>query len=378
MKFRHVIGALIAGALLAGCSTNGSSINPTVSPGNLGNDKLQMAVGTANIGFDGTVGLNVVTTFRQPNGLSAVLLDAPTITGPAGFVVTANAPSMDAGTNHISGSVQVTTGATPPPNTFGFAGGAFKYGIAPYNSDNTGNPYPNGPGLYAEPFYSGDPVPIAGGPPAYPFFNNGTFISGFVGYSQGFSAFETPATAGSYGVSLIVPIANGPTRTFSTSATLTSLAPLPGVGAPSVTEDGTGGLSNVSATVPADARVFETMFYIADTTSGLFFTIGPLAGTGTLSGALPDTLGKCSGNNCQNGAGASASLAAGDNYAVYAIVYDYPAFEASPPGSSSQTPALTGPNSGGQADISISNVFSSTYGGGGINRRRPHVAHRIH
>ena len=375
MKYRYAIGTLIAGALLAGCSTNGSSINPNVTPGNLNNNKLQMAVGTANIGFDGTVGLNVVTKFRQPNGLSAVLLDAPTITGPNGFVVTGNAPSMDAGTNHISGSVQVSTMATPPPNTFGFIGGAFKYGIAPYNSDNTGNPYPNGPALYQVPFYSGDPVPIAGGPPAYPFFNNGTFISGFVGYSQGFNAFETPVVAGSYGISVIVPLANGASKTFSSAATLTSLAPLPGVGTPSVTEDGAGGFSNASVSVPADARIFETMIYVADTTSGNFFTLGPFSGTGVVGSALPDTLGPCSGNNCQNGTGATPSLNSGDNYLVYSITYDYPAFEASPPGSTSQTPAITGPNSGGQADISMSNVLAATYGGGGGIRPRIHLRH---
>jgi hypothetical protein len=375
VKKRNIAGVVIAGALLAGCSTNGASINPNVSGGNLGADKLQMAVGTANIAFDGAVGLNVVTTFRQTNGLSAVLLDTPTITGPAGFVVTANAPSGDAGTNHISGSPQ----NAPGPTTFSTIGGAFKYGFAPYNSDNLGDPYPNGPALYTEPFYSGGAVPIAGGPPAYPFFNNGTFIAGFPGYSQGFNAFETPVTAGSYSLAVNVPGTSGGGRNFTSSATLTNLAPLPGVGAPSVTEDGAGGFSNASVSVPADPRIVETMIYVADTTSGNFFTLGPFAGTGVVGSALPDTLGPCNGNNCQNGPGATPSIFPGntqtppDNYIVYSITYDYPAFEASPPGSSSQMPAITGPNSAGQADISISQVFSATYGGGGGIRPRVHI-----
>jgi hypothetical protein len=360
VKHRITIGVILSGALLAACSTNGASINPSVSPGNLNSDKLQMAVGTANIAFDGAVGLNVVTTFRQPNGLSAVLLDTPTITGPGGFVVTANAPSLDAGTNHISGSVQVQTSQTPPPNTFGFAGGAFKYGFAPYNSDNAGDPYPNGPALYAEPFYSGNAVPIAGGPPAYPFFNNGTFISGFPGYSQGFTAFETPVATGQYSLSVIVPIANGASKTFTGAATLTNAAPLPTIGAPAFASDDAGG-GAITVTVPADPRIVETMIYVADTSSGLFFTIGPIAGSGALNGALPDKLGACSGNGCQNGSGATQSLATGDSYQVYAITYDYPAFEASPPGSTAQLPAITGPNSGGQADISISGVTAGTY-----------------
>jgi hypothetical protein len=370
---------LVAAAILAGCSTNGASLNPPVTRGNLNNDKLQVAVGTANIAFDGAVGLNVVTTFRQPNGLSAVLLDSPMITGPAGFVVTAAAPANDAGTNHISYTPQTLNPPVPCPTTFCVAGGAFSYGFAPYNSDNQGNPYPNGPSLYAEPFYSGGAVPIAGGPPAYPFFNNGTFISGFVGYSQGFTAFETPVVAGSYTLAVIVPGANGPAATFTSSATMANLAPLPGVGAPTVTEDGVGGLSNVSVTVPADARIFETMIYIADTTTGNFFTIGPITGTGVLSGVLPATLGPCSGANCQLGPNATPSINPpganpGDSYIVYSITYDYPAFEAGPPGNSSQLPAITGPNSGGQADISMSQVFAGTYGGGGGLRPR-HKGH---
>ncbi|HLJ84384.1 MAG TPA: hypothetical protein VKT51_09460 [Candidatus Eremiobacteraceae bacterium] len=367
MKNRYILGIVSAGALLAGCSTNGSGINPPVSHGNLGADKLQMAVGTANIAFDGTVGLNVVTTFRQPNGLSAVLLDTPTITGPAGFVVTGNAPANDAGTDHISGSPQTA----PGPTTFGTAGGAFKYGFAPYNSDNLGDPYPNGPALYAEPFYSGDAVPIAGGPPAYPFFNNGTFISGFQGYSQGFNAFETPVTVGSYSLTVNVPGTSGPGRNFTATATLASAVPLPALGAPSFVEDGAGG-GTASVTVPADPRIFETMIYIADLNASTFFTLGPFNGTGSVGGALPDTLGPCNGNDCQNGSGATPSLPAGDSYLVYAISYDYPAFEASPPGSSSQTPAITGPNSGGQADISMSQVFAGTYLVRGSSHIRPH------
>jgi hypothetical protein len=345
---------LIAAAILAGCSTNGNAINPTVTRGNLNNDKLQLAVGTANIAFDGSVGLNVVTTFRQPNGLSAVLLDTPTITGPAGFVVTANAPSGDAGTAHISASPQ----NAPGPTTFGIAGGAFKYGFAPYNSDNQGDPYPNGPALYPEPFYSANAVPIAGGPPAYPFFNDGTFVTGFVGYTQGFNAFETPVVAGAYSLSVVVPGPNGPAKTFSASATITSLAPLPTIAAPGFASDGTGG-GNLTVTVPADPRIVETMIYVADTSSGLFFTIGPLAGTGALGGALPDKLGACSGSGCQNGPNATQSLNTGDNYTIYAIAYDYPAFEASPPGSTSQAPTIVG--AGGQADISMSQLTNGTY-----------------
>ena len=369
MKRRLQFAGILAAALLAGCSTNGASFNPSVTRGNLNADKLQMAVGTANIAFDDSIGLNVVTTFRQPNGLSAVLLDSPTLTGPAGFVVTGNAPSGDAGTNHISSTPQTLNPPNPCPTTFCIAGGAFKYGFAPYNSDNFGDPYPNGPSLYSVPFYSGDSVPIAGGPPAYPFFNDGTFISGFPGYSQGFNAFETTAVTGAYSLSVLVPAANGPSKTFNVSASISDLTPLPTLGAPGFVEAGAGG-GPASVTVPADARIVKTIIYKVDDSSGNFFTIGPLAGTGDLGGSLPDLLGPCSGQGCQNGAGATPSLNAGDSYTVYAITYDYPAFEASPPGSNSETPVIA--SAAGQADVSISLLTNATYGGGGIRPRHLH------
>src|ERR1700730_17266386 len=87
----------LAVALAAACSANGTASNPFMKRVDLSSNKLQFAVGTANIGFDGTVGLNVVATFRQPNGHSAVLVDTPTITGPSGFVVPTSAPSSVAG-----------------------------------------------------------------------------------------------------------------------------------------------------------------------------------------------------------------------------------------------------------------------------------------
>jgi hypothetical protein len=244
------------------------------------------------------------------------------------------------------------------------SGGAFKYGFAPYNSDNQGDPYPYGPALFPEPFYSGNAVPIAGGPPAYPFFNDGTFISGFVGYSQGFTAFETPVVAGTYSLSVVVPGPNGPAKTFNASATITSVAPLPTIAAPGFASDGTGG-GNLTVTVPADPRIVETMIYVVSDPGGnpnnalLYYTIGPLAGTGLLAGALPDKLGPCSGTGCQSGPNATQSLNTGDTYQIYAVSYDYPAFEASPPGSTSQSPTIVG--AGGQADVSISSVTAGTY-----------------
>jgi hypothetical protein len=363
---RSVFVLVVFAAVAAACSTNGTAVNPSAQRVDLSKDKLQFVVGTANIAFDSTVGLNVVATFRQPNGLSAVLLDTPTITGPSGFVVPPTAPPLDAGTNHISGSPQVMPTPSVPATTFDLIGGVFSYGFGPFNSDNSGTAfYPGNPNTYPnadynEPFYAKSanaPVSL-GGPPAYPFFNDGTYPPAFAGYSQGFAAFEAAPVAGAYSLSVNVPIASGPSWNFTANATLSNLAPLPALGKPAFTKSGAGG-GMITLTVPADARIVETIVYVENTTAGTFFAIGPLAGSGALIATLPDKLGPCSGGGCQNGPNATASLASGDSFVIYAVTYDYPAFEAGPPGNTNQTPVIAG--AGGQADVSISRLLLGTY-----------------
>ena len=265
-KYIIAITALAAGALMAGCSgalsTNGLEQNPTVTQTNLNNDTLKFAVGTAN--YQGTTYLNTVVTFRQPNGNSAVLLDTPTITGPAGLVVPvsyvnltppfthASGAGTDGGTNHISATVQTvpTNPGTPAAaTTFGQTGGAFSYGFAPFNSTTSGAAhYPGSPALYAQPFYIDPANKLAfyGGPPAYPFFNDGSFPSGFLGYAQGFTMFGATPVGGAYSLSVLVPAANATPVTATASSTLN---PAIVVGTPTIAgivEDGTGGLSGLS------------------------------------------------------------------------------------------------------------------------------------
>ncbi len=380
---RKLVWVAVAGALLAACSTNGTSIGPSVTQANLGNDRLQLAVGTENDGNDGVVNLDVVATYRQPNGLSAVLLDTPTITGPAGFVVPAGAPAVDAGTNHISGSPQVLPNQTPTPTTFSNSGGVFSYGFGPFNSDNSGDPfYPGNPPLYAQPFYSSNGgVNVVGGPPAYPFFNDGTYPPGFEGYSQGFSAFEATPVAGTYTLSVNVPIVGTSGHNATASANLTTTTPLglPAVGA--ITEDGAGGLST-TVTV-TDASVLETLVYVQDTTSGLMFTIGPFAGTGTFPAVLPPNLGACTSPGCENGSNATPSICfataptticpnGADNYIIFAVSYNWPMFESSPPKNRQIAPTITGAN--GQADVAISAFTPHTYS---RPFAHPHVSLRL-
>ena len=389
-QLRAYLCVAVGAALLAACSTNGTSIGPTVSQANLSADKLQMAVGTENDGNDGVVNLNVVATFRQPNGDSAVLLDTPTITGPAGFVVPLSAPPMDAGTDHISGSPQVLPNQTPEPTTFSSSGGVFSYGFGPFNSDNAGDPfYPGNPPLYAQPFYTNNVnggVNVVGGPPAYPFFNDGSYPPFFEGYSQGFSAFETTPVTGTYTLSVNIPIVGTPGVNKTASANLTTTTPLGLPSNVSLTEDGAGGgTANVTVT---DPNVTETMIYIEDTSSvnlsgqaqPLFFSVGPLTGTGPLSGNLPDDLGYCGSPGCHS----APSMNPGDNYIMFAVSYDWPMFESSPsakggPNNRQILPTIVGAN--GQADDAISPAAGFTYGGGGIRhhiRPRAFVVPHIH
>jgi hypothetical protein len=368
VKKYQQLAPLFVGALIAGCASNGNAVTPNVSQVNLQNTTaLQMAVGTATIGTTGTVGLNVVATFRQQNGNSATLVNTPTITGPAGFVVPASAPSSDAGTNHISGAPQnANPNVANPATTFGQSGGVFSYGFDPFNLTTSGSPrYPGNPSVYALPFYSGSGssavnLRYVGGPPAYPFFNDGTFPPFFAGYSQGFTTFNAAPVAGAYTLAVSVGGGNSNTaaQTFTASANLASTTPLPPLPAPTFVTDGAGGGSGTIA-VPADPRITETMVYFVDRVTGLYFAIGPLKGTGALTFTLPDNLGPCSGSGCQTGSKATPSINTGDAYRVYGASYDYPAFESGPPGNAQEKPTITG--AGGQADITTSAPFSSTY-----------------
>jgi hypothetical protein len=300
-----------------------------------------------------------------------VLLDTPTITGPAGFTVPASGPPADAGTNHISATPQqVPTNppaAAPPASTFGQSGGAFSYGFAPFNSSTTGaamypssNPNVGGNALYTEPMYA-PAYSFYGGPPAFPFFNDGTYPADFAGYSQGFTAFAATPVSGNYSLSVLVPASNAAPVTFNATSTLNAGIVLGVPTISGVTEDGKGGLSG---TVTPGSGATETLVYVRDVTQALRYTIGPITGTAAATFTLPDNLGPCNSPGCGKSdttpsiASATATTP-GDTYQIYAVSFDYPAFEAAPPISTSATPTITGPN--GQADLSVSAKFAAAY-----------------
>ena len=398
----RLLAFAVQAAVLASCAANGNATNPPVTQGNLHDDRLQLAVGTARIGQDGAVGLNVVATLRSPSGRSGPLANMPALTGPPGFLVPAGAPgaysgsvagvgaNVDAGTNHISGSPQVPLNNTGLVNsTLGTFTGVFSYGFAPVNSDQTvtsgayyiGNPNASGGNGFATSIYDGSsvnfaacaalgtcagdatqPVPIFSadpfdyviGPPAVPFFGDGTYPPGFAGYSSGFTVFEVPPVAGAYALNVAVTPLNAPAVTYSASAGLSNATPLGAMGAPSLA--GSGGGATISVAVPAG--VTETLVYVYDASTNQYYTAGPQGGTGTLSFSLPGTLGPCTGSNCQ-GTNPSPTLNPGDRYIVAAVGFDYPAFEAAPPGNAQQTPAIAG--STGQADLTMSPLVVGSY-----------------
>jgi hypothetical protein len=340
---------------------------------------------------DGTTGLNVVTTFRQKNGLSAALVNTPTLTGPAGFLVPADAlppngaggAGADGGSNHISAVAQSFMPQTVN-TTFGRVGGIFASGFAGLNNDNANNSafYPgNPPGgvpspMWGEPFYvasvpytgvisSGAGSPLAPptylvGPPAVPFFNDGTFPTNFAGYMSGFAAFEVKPAAGTYTLNEIVPTTNS-NITFTASATMTSVAaPLAALPTPTFVEDGKGG-GVATLVVPPDGRIVETLIYVVDVTNhNLSYTSKPISGTGTVHFVLADNLGPCSITEpgCQT-SNPGKSINPLDFYLVYAASFDYKQLEAEPPGNLSQLPTIKGAS--GQADVTLSPILGAQY-----------------
>jgi len=405
-------------ALLAGCTSGNSAVEPTVRGVSPLAGKLTFAVGTANytLPLSGvqTSGLNTVVAFRQADGLSDTLVNTPTITGPAGFLVPATATTAngDAGTGHISGDPQTPVAETSSNSTFGQTGGAFSYGFLPDNSTNnedTGSGAVTSP--YGNPFYveavGGTSVisPITGLPLYYPYadnavfeggpptFNNvltGTYPSGFTGYTLGFDSFAGVATpAGTYNLSLAVPTSSTTSSTVTATATLANTTTLPVYAAPTIVEDGMGG-GTITLAVPAG--VTETVVEVADfgdntpgnsachpsTSSGtpvytiynqstevftpynytvVDHTVGPATATVT----LPDGVGPVSGT----GVG-SPTLCPNDNYTITAVGGDYGIAEAAP-GQPNTNGSIESPNlftygTGPQADITVSAQGGGTYG----------------
>ena len=316
--------SLVTAGLFAACSAGGTGGPPiqTVNPTSSSYSSLQFVVGTANL-YNGTLGLNVVSTFRQTNGTSATGVNTPSITGPFGFTAAATpgggsdpystvlnggpsltetsvaspgitgtpqtvapgTPNCDASGSVPSGFVSCPSGLAPNTTTFGESGGVFAMGLAPYNHQGfTGQSWSYQP--YPQPFFpQSTHVPFIpwGGPPAFDpddtglgerdglAINGGTDSFGdpfFLGVGEGITIFDgvTPRT-GTYTLNVAVAtVGNGGSITTSTvtkTASLGSLALLPTLTAPAVTPDGNGdGGATFTASLPAG--VTEAYVQIVD------------------------------------------------------------------------------------------------------------------
>jgi len=394
MLSRTIIGALFA-SVLAACSGGGASTPAVTSVNPVTSTKLQFAVGTARFvrGTQSFVGLNAIETLRQSNGLSGLVFDVPTITGPAAFALTT--PLVDSGQNF-----QNTMGADYGTNRVTLASlttstGAFGYGFCECNSNvttssGTSASYAtyvafqeplfgesqggNGPFSAAQqlvdPHAYQPALPAAlttaegglvpyGGPPAFPTTRDGTFSSGFLGYSLGFTIIDVAPVAGRYQLDVALPAsANTPvtatTPTISATGTLTTVSGLPAYPAPTITFDGNGG---ASIGINPPSGVTETMVVavgggcIVGQPASYYTIFSSTSGPQQL--ILPDNLGP----TVNGSATPSVCLSRGTLTAV-AIGFDYPAYEAAYPMSTAQTPLITGAN--GQADLTISAVANAT------------------
>lgn len=334
---KQLLAIATAGSMLAACSSS-QFAPPAVqqtNPGSSSYSNLQFVVGTANIA--GTVGLNVVSTLRQPNGLTADLVNTPTLTGPFNLAavptataapgaadpyatIYSNGPSAtEQAKNAIMGTSQSVrqgtpvcetasscpSGVTPNTTTFGQFGGIERMGFFPGNSTPGGSPGSFVP--YSDPFYCRAPLVCSGttpapqtwvpwgGPPAYDDSGDhmgtrdGTHHSlgqGVLGVFTGMTVFQLAPVAGSYTLTTQVPTGLSSSNqasyaTVTANATLNSTTALPAITAPVFTPDANGdGGGTLSVTLPAGAT--EGMVTIEDT--------GPSSGGTNCQGALGTAL----------------------------------------------------------------------------------------
>lgn len=405
MKYTTGAALWALAAILTACSQPATNMPVQNMADPVASSTLQFAVGIATISSQGTTanGLNVVETLRQSNGLSATLYNAPIITGPSGFSITKSSISSnisppittlaraDYGTNRITQQSLDASQATGYNQAFPFATtGAFGYGFCACNSNSGPS---NGVAqlfhAYYLPIYAILPygnqkggqylanVQYYGAPPAFPAPAPGLAQAGFTGYSIGFTDFAVPPVAGSYRLDVTFPPdffgpnstptpqpspSESPVPTLSATAQLKSLTGLPEYPRPQFTTDLNGGGTIV---INAPAGVTETIAFIEEgqpsapgqpisicngtITTPVFYSF-LVRGSGVHAITVPDSLGP----------GNTPTICSGSPYFVYAAGFDYPAFEAAYPQSTSVSPQITN-GVDGQADVTTSDALTGTY-----------------
>jgi hypothetical protein len=395
--------------VVAGCSSSATAPPTATTSVSPAASTLQVAVGTANLFSTGesgsTIGMNVVTTLRTPQGKS-VLVSTPTLTGPFTLPSTPGTPDGSGSTvetgpsaaeiahgGMISATPQVPPGTVQiNPSSFGVSGGDFANGFMPSNADNVGSvsdtPYTQPLFGQCPPSSSGcTPNPNSftawGGPPAFDpnhdgqGTRDGTFDSSVFGVAEGINVFSgVTVNPGSYNMNVTIPTINQNfTKTAGTSVgTVTTLG---NAVAPAYTPDGNGG-GSFNVTLPSGAT--DGLVQILDlgptgTSSnpaplncykqGQAPAIFTIHVTGSGPAALPDSDGPGNPNLhsptiCTAAQNAAVGTTTGaDNILVQLIAADYPLYASQYLFTlTNPAPHILGPL--GTDDISISPIASGT------------------
>ena len=370
--------ALVCGALLGtGCGggAGGGTAQLPLTTANLAAVKLQFAVGTvtafetAGNGGAPLTALNFVETLRQTNGLTGLLQDTATISGPSTFMV-GMAPAYDGGAPNVIS------------NSFG---NVYAYGFGFGGPGSTTG--------YGKPTSAGMPGQVTvqlGGPPAFPRVNDGNFPAGFSGYSLGIFAYTGPQNGlvpaiGSYTLDVATPAGSSQTFAWQATAKLATLTQLPAIATPTLTFDGQGGGSVTFVVPPRVSEVFvnlaagsEYCYPLngqtqAQAQAAVFTLFVRATGAAQLTVPIPDNLGPPSGNAslptfcsaAQNAAADPNAATGGATVNAQIVGVDYPLYEAAYPQSRTQTPVIAGTvdpdgNSNPQADVTLSPTLFET------------------
>jgi hypothetical protein len=403
---------------VVGCSSSATAPPTATTVVSPALSTLQLAVGTANIyGGDASsgnqsMGMNVVTTLRTPQGKS-VLVSTPTLTGA--FTLpsaggTTGTPGLPDGTGSTvergpaaseiaHGGIIGATPQVPPgtvqinPSSFGVSGGDFANGFMPSNADNVGtvNDTPYAQALYDQcppPSSSSTCVPNPnsftawGGPPAFDpnhdgqGTRDGTFDTSVFGVAEGINVFfGVTVNPGAYTMNVIIPTINQNfTKTAGTN--IPTVHTLGNAVAPLYSPDGNGG-GTFAVTMPTGAN--DALVQILDlgpvgTSSNptplncykqgqapAIFTIHVI-GSGTAT--LPDNDGPGNPNLhsptiCTAAQNAAVGTTGADQIVVQLIAADYPLYASQYLFTlSNPAPNITGPL--GTDDITISPASSGT------------------
>ncbi|TAM74195.1 hypothetical protein EPN44_11820 [bacterium] len=345
------VAALAALWALNGCTTGQSGTTPptTFTPSN---GTLQLAVGTVDFAGGGA-GLNVLETYRGANGFSAVPINQALLAGPSGFSGPGNSRDPGAGQSSIALGSSANAFAIGNAGQITALAAADGFGIGPPLASTTGqNAYPMQPqfgDVLGKSAFPAQPVPIYGGPPAYPratlvpnAFGQGPKVPS--GWSEGFYliALGAPPPTGTYTLT-VASMQNGQSTSSSASATLSSQTLLPPLAPPGIVSTGSGG---VTLTVTFPPGVVEALINIADaTTPTLGATCAPGVSFATVRAAASGTY-TIAGNL---GASGTPTFCPGDQLVAQSFGFDYLDQELGPPANTLQAPALPT-----QADVTVS------------------------